>query len=254
MASLTLSPQLLSDYGRDGFVIVRGLYGVDEVNALREWADELAHRPPERGKLMAYYEDNLAKKGDRILSRVEKFLEYHENFHKFVYDEKLMGLVKHLLGGPAVVFKEKINYKLPGGDGFKPHQDIQPGWDDYVDFFLSVLVTIDESNEENGCLELAAGHHQRGWIGRRGAPLEGDELKGLDFKKYPMQPGDVALFDCYVPHQSAPNRTGFPRRNLYITFNRAEKGDHREQYFADKRRSFPPDFERNPGQVYTFKV
>jgi hypothetical protein len=48
--------------------------------------------------------------------------------------------------------------------------------------------------------------------------------------------------------------TQHPRRNLYLTFNRQRDGDFREQYFADKRRSFPPDFEREPGARYVFRV
>ncbi len=27
-----------------------------------------------------------------------------------------------------MLFKDKINFTLPGGDGFKPHQDQQTGW------------------------------------------------------------------------------------------------------------------------------
>jgi len=45
-----------------------------------------------------------------------------------------------------------------------------------------------------------------------------------------------------------------PRRVLYITYNRASEGDWREQYYADKRKSFPPDCEREAGKVYEYKV
>jgi 2-aminoethylphosphonate dioxygenase len=117
-----------------------------------------------------------------------------------------------------------------------------------------VLVTVDDSTLENGCLELSAGHHTRGLIGRKWKPLEGEELQGIEFKPYPMKPGDVAFFDCFVPHQSKPNPTRSARRNIYLTFNRAQDGDWREKYFADKRASYPPDNEREPGKVYTFKV
>jgi len=37
-----------------------------------------------------------------------------------------------------VLFKEKVNFKMPGGDGFKPHQDSQAGWDRYADYFVNV--------------------------------------------------------------------------------------------------------------------
>ena len=44
------------------------------------------------------------------------------------------------------------------------------------------------------------------------------------------------------------------RRVLYVTYNAASAGDHREQYYADKRESFPPDIERNPSKEYVFRV
>jgi ectoine hydroxylase-related dioxygenase (phytanoyl-CoA dioxygenase family) len=91
-------------------------------------------------------------------------------------------------------------------------------------------------------------------LGRAWEPLEGDELRGVEFVPCPMAPGDAVFFDCFTPHQSQPNFTDRPRRNLYLTFNRASAGDFRAQYFADKRRSFPPDAERDPGATYTFRV
>jgi ectoine hydroxylase-related dioxygenase (phytanoyl-CoA dioxygenase family) len=166
----------------------------------------------------------------------------------------MTGRVAELFGEPAVLFKEKINFKLPGGGGFTPHQDIQPGWDEYAPYFISVLITVDDSTLANGCLELAAGHHTRGMIGRKWKPLEGHELDGITFVPYPMQPGDAAFFDCFVPHQSKPNFTDTRRRNLYLTYNRLRDGDRRQKYFDDKRKSYPPDNEREPGKEYVFRV
>ncbi len=249
-----LTSRELTDFSRDGFLVVRGLYDASEIHELSEWIDEIASRRPEAGKMMAYYEESLAEKGQRILSRIEKFADYHEDLRRFVQAPKMTERVADLLGGPVALFKEKINFKLPGGAGFEPHQDIQPGWDDYAPYFISVLVTVDPSTIENGCLELSAGHHTRGMIGQKWNPLTSDELCGVTFTPYPMQPGDVVFFDCFVPHQSKPNLTGRQRRNLYLTFNRASDGDFREKYFADKRKSFPPDFEREPGKEYVFRV
>lgn len=251
---MELTPEALHNFERDGFVIVRGMYSADEINALSHRIDDLAARPPVKGGVMAYYEDSVEEKGRRILSRIEKFADHDAILKHFVYADKMMKPVSQLLGAPAALFKEKVNFKLAGGGGFEPHQDIQPGWDDYAPYFLSVLVTIDDSTIENGCLELSAGHHKKGLLGEKWKPLTKDQLKGIAFTPYPMAPGDVAFFDCFVPHQSKPNRTGMQRRNLYLTYNRLSDGEHRERYFADKRRSFPPDFEREPGKNYVFRV
>ncbi len=248
------SQQQLQSFKRDGFLVIHGMYRPAEIQEMSSWIDELVARPPQAGKEMAYFEDSLLEKGKRILSRIEKFSDFHDSFHRMVHEDHMVGRVSELLGEPAILFKEKINFKMPGGAGFEPHQDIQPGWDTYADYFISVLVTIDESTVENGCLELAAAHHTRGLIGQKWKPLQGKELEGIEFKKYPMKPGDVAFFDCFVPHQSAPNLTSRQRRNLYLTYNRQSQGESRESYFSDKRKSFPPDFERDPGKEYKFRV
>ncbi len=245
----------LGDFARDGFLVIRGFYSPAEVAEFSRWIDELAAREPERGKQMVYYEKDLKDpSGKKILSRIEKFSDFHGGLGAMTQAAKMMGPVRALLGEEALLFKEKINFKLPGGGGFEPHQDIQPGWDDYAPYFLSVLVTIDESTVENGCLELSAGHHTQGLLGEKWKPLTPEQLEGVKFEPYPMSPGDVAFFDCFVPHRSKPNLTQHRHRNLYLTYNRSSDGDHREKYFSDKRKNYPPDYEREPGKEYVFRV
>ncbi len=158
-----------------------------------------------------------------------------------------------LLGEEAELFKEKVNFKMPGGDGFKPHQDSQAGWDDYVDFFISALVSIDEATPENGCLKMVSGHHQRGLF-KSWEPLSDEDMAGMEFVLVPTKPGDVVFFDCYAPHASEPNLTDQTRRIYYATYNRLSAGQHMAQYYADKHKNFPPDIDRDPDKEYVFRV
>jgi hypothetical protein len=249
-----LSERQIDGFRRDGILVVREMYTRDEVRRMAGWIDELVAKPRFKGAEMAYLEDSRSEPGARILSRIEKFAEPGTAFGEAVREKKMIEAVEALLGGPAVLFKEKINFKLPGGGGFEPHQDIQPGWDDYAPYFISVAVAIDPSTIANGCLEVSAGHHTRGWLGERWKPLTEEQLAGVHFEPCEMAPGDVMFFDCYAPHQSQPNLTAHQRRNVYLTYNRAADGDHRERYFADKRASFPPDNEREEGKQYVFRV
>ena len=59
------------------------------------------------------------------------------------------------LGEPVVAFKDKLNYKQPGGAGYSTHQDLvaYPG----VERVVSILVAIDDCRVESGCLWLADG-------------------------------------------------------------------------------------------------
>ncbi len=254
MSPRHFSPAELAAYARDGFLVVPGLFDAGEVAALRAWADEVQAWPELPGRWMVYGEPSLTEPARRLINRIENFYPYHPGFTGLFDGEKLAGRVGELFGEPAVLFKDKINFKLPGGDGFKPHQDQQAGWSAYARLFVTALVAIDAATAENGCLELAAGHHTRGLIGREWAPLTEEEMRGMAFVPHPARPGDVAFFDSYVPHRSGPNLTAEPRRVLYVTYNRASEGDHRLRYYADKRKSYPPDCEREPGKQYVYKV
>lgn len=254
-----MTAQYLTDaqrqaYHRDGYLLLPGLFSPAEAAELAAMADELADWPQTPGAWMMYFEDSQRPPGGRLLSRIENFHPYHPGFRALLDGPRLRGLAGDLFGEPAVLFKDKINFKLPGGGGFAPHQDIQAGWDAYAPLFITALVAIDPATPDNGCLELAAGQHRRGPLGRSWEPLSATDLQGIEFEPCPTAPGDVVFFDSNVPHRSAPNHTDRPRRVLYVTYNRRAEGDHRARYYADKRRSYPPDCEREPGRRYVFRV
>lgn len=241
----------IDTFRRDGFLIVPAMYDSAAVRDIAAWSDEISAWPEVPGRHMVYYEDSLIG-GGRIVSRIENFCPYHEGLNALTSRGAMPDAVSRLIGEPAVLFKEKINMKMPGGDGFKPHQDAQAGWNAYADFYISVLICIDAATVENGCLEMARGWHEKGLIGDEWRPLDGAE--GVTYETCPTEPGDVVFFDSYTPHRSAPNRTEHPRRMLYATYNRLADGDHRARYYADKRKNYPPDIEREAGKEYVFRV
>ncbi|MFQ6016814.1 MAG: phytanoyl-CoA dioxygenase family protein [Kiloniellaceae bacterium] len=249
-----LTEARIESFRRDGFVVVPGFFEAAEMARMTAWVDEVAAWPEAPGRHMVYYEDSLAAPGKRVVQRIEDLTPYHAGFRDLFTRGRMIGAVSELLGEAAVLFKDKFNLKLPGGDGFKAHQDVQAGWSAYARYHITALVSIDAASVENGCLEIAAGWHDRGLIGEEWRPLGAEEVAAMDFIACPTAPGDAMFFDSYAPHRSGPNLTDAPRRVLYVTYNRAAEGDHRAQYFADKRKSFPPDIERKPGKTYVFRV
>ena len=247
----TLGQDQIDHFTENGFVAVPGAFDDSEIARIGAWADELASRPEESGKHWVYRERSLVDPGKAIINRIENFSRHHAGF------VELTQVLKHsagqLLGEEAVLFKEKINFKMPGGDGFKPHQDSQAGWDAYASAFVNVLVCVDEADEENGCLQVAPGHHRRGII-RAWEPLTVDDMADMDFVLCPTRPGDLVFFDSFIPHGSEPNLTRKMRRLYFATFNRRSDGDHLERYYADKFKSYPPDIDREPDKEYVYRV
>ena len=188
------------------------------------------------------------------MERIENFCKYHKGFKDLCTKRKIMKCVNDIFGEKGILFKDKINFKMPGGSGFKPHQDSQAGWDDYAKFYLTVMVSVDKATIKNGCLEFASGHNQSGLIGELWKPLSDNDMKNMKFIPIETKPGDVVFFDCYTPHKSKSNLTNKPRRILYLTYNKLSDGDHRKKYYNDKYKNYPPDVDRDPNKNYNFKV
>ena len=249
-----LTAAQLAHYHEAGWLLAQGFADPREVAALSRWTDELMALPETPGTHMVYYEQSLIEPERRVIQRIENFCPYHRGFDAFVREGALRRAVDQLLGEPACLFKEKINFKMPGGAGFEPHQDQQAGWSRYAPLFVTALVTIDAATEENGCLEMGDGPRLTGLVGEEWRPLTAAEMTGFALRPVPTAPGDVLFFDSFAAHGSKPNRTSEPRRILYLSYNAAASGDHRTRYFAEKRANFPPDVERAPGKDYKFRV
>ena len=245
-----ISKKQLNEFKKDGFLKLEAYYNKKEIEQIRSWTDEVKNFKETPGKWMKYFEKSLSKTKLHILNRVENIEPYHLGF-KNLFKSKILKCIEQLFESSAVLFKDKINFKMPGGSGFKAHQDVQAGWDRYCKLHITAAVSVDSSNKENGCLELSQGKHLNGMIGKKWVPLEEDTL---DYISCPTNPGDVVFFDSYCPHKSKPNNTDTPRRALYITYNKLSDGDHRSKYYADKHLNYPQDCERDPNKKYEFLV
>lgn len=244
-----LSPGELRDYDYDGFVVCKELLTKSEKENLFKWTDEIQAWPDEKGKWMSYYETDKST-GKKILARRENFLPYLKGMEQLVYS-KLTQICSDILREQAVIYKEKVNFKFSGGGGFAAHQDA-PAFATYgVNYHITLMISIDRSNKENGALEIVRGKHGEGLLPQTDKlTIKPEVEKKLNFEVIDTEPGDIVVFGSYTPHRSGPNFSNKSRRVHYITFNRLADGSYRDQYFADKRRLFPPENERLAGMDY----
>ena len=248
------SKEQIIQFKEEGFVIIRNLFDKKEIDLLIQYTEELQNAPVVSGKEWKYFEESKLNKNKNILARIENFCKFHKGFANLCTKDKIIECINDCLGEEGVLFKDKINFKMPGGAGFSPHQDSQAGWDDYAKFYLTAMVSVDEATLQNGCLELAPGHNKAGLIGKLWEPLSDKEMKNMKFIRITTKPGDAVFFDCYTPHRSEPNLTNKSRRILYLTYNKLSDGDHRKKYYLDKYKNYPPDIDRDPKKNYRFRV
>ena len=248
---MELSEKKIKEFKETGFLIIRGLYSNEKLKKIIQWTNEVTNYPEIKNKYMMYFEESKLDSKKRILSRMENIEPFHKGFSKLFISGEIQKIVSQLFNEEALLFKDKINFKMPGGDGFKAHQDVQAGWDKYAKLHITALVSIDTSSIENGCLEIAPGNHCKGLIGERWQPIDEDLL---NYSPVETAPGDAIFFDSYTPHRSGPNLTKDRRRVLYVTYNAISDGDQRSKYYADKWLTYPPDIDRDPNKKYIFKV
>lgn len=171
-----------------------------------------------------------------VLARTERFLDAHDGIRKLLNDGILAAAVSQLFGEPAVVFKEKINYKHPGGGGFAPHQDAAAYA--FGSSHVTCLVAVDENTVENGCLWFSAGRHSNGLLDTNDDGCLNTSLaKSIPWEPVALPPGGVTFFSSFAPHKSESNRSLRSRRSLYVTYNRASEGDLRAEYYAERDRN-----------------
>jgi hypothetical protein len=252
--SETASHDAAEHYRRHGWAHLRGFFSAAETARILRYVDDLMALPEVPGRHMVYREQSLLDEGERVVQRIEDFCSHHAGLDALVRGERLQDMAERLAGGPLVLFKDKINFKLPGGGGFEPHQDQAAGWSRYAPMFVTAMVTLDSATVENGCLEIAHGPRVQHLLGPEWEPLARDALGALSMQPLPTAAGDAVFFDSYVLHASAANLSRAPRRVLYVTYNFTDSGDQRARYYADKRAAFPPDIERRPGVEYRFRV
>ena len=165
------------------------------------------------------------------ICRTENVSACHAGIAALV-DGELRAVAAAAIGEPVVAFKDKINYKQPGGAGFRPHQDrvAYPG----VERVMSILVAIDACTTESGCLWLAGGVREELPTDDRGVVRQ-DVARALPWRAVELAPGEAVFLDGLVPHYSDANRTARPRRVLVASYAPEREGYTRDHYYAARR-------------------
>jgi ectoine hydroxylase-related dioxygenase (phytanoyl-CoA dioxygenase family) len=220
-------------FRQQGWIVVRAGLGDAEVARLTEAVDEIERWAHDDGPGLHHFEQT---EHGPALARSERLVEHSTAIRDLVANDAIVDTLGQLFGEPPTLFKEKINFKHPGGAGFAPHQDA-PAYR-FVDHHISCMVPVDPASEASGCLWVASGRHH-GLLPADGRNrIADDVVDALVWEPVPLGPGDLLLFDSYTPHRSGTNTTDRPRRAAYLTYNAASRGDHRERYYADKCAEF----------------
>ena len=214
-----------------GWVILNQTLDASVRALVPSWVDDLVKPGPDKPRRLHYYEE---VDGRVQICRTERFIEDHSDLRKLITRGAVINSVAELLGTSVHLYKEKVNYKLAGGAGFRPHQDATAY--DQLSHHITCLIAVDPMTSSNGCLELSD-YSSRDLLETDGDGCLSDKVvTSLIWKKAELRTGDILCFSSFTPHKSGANLSGESRRAIYLTYNAAAEGDLRESYY-EKRAS-----------------
>jgi len=222
---------VVKHFREHGWVVVDAL-PVRARSQLAAWVDEVATLPESAGVL----QHREAIGSGSQLCRSEQFLEVHAGLCGLLCTGALVDVAGALLDEPAVLYKEKINYKLAGGAGYSAHQDA-PAYP-MVESHVSAMIAVDDADADNGGLEVVSGCFASLLPTDRRGCIDPAIADTLAWEPVDVAAGRTLWFHSRTPHRSRANRSDRPRRALYPTYNAAREGDRRAEYYATKRDLF----------------
>lgn len=255
---MPLTEQQIAEFRQRGFIIVKGFFDREVMRRLEAWLEELAHKQPAPEEEAKYYETSPIH-GRPVLVRMENALGPHNaEMTQLLTGGDTEACLTQLLGEAPLLFKDKVNYKPPGGRADKLHQDQAAGWNAYADFFVTLAIVVDPNRRETAALSfLQTGNYEKRLMGPEWKPLSDQDppySPAGDYMLVEADPGDVIFFDSYVPHGSPANTSDRQRRNHYITFNRRSDGDQRMRYYRDKWLNYPPNDQAHARSDRSYQV
>ena len=233
MASGPLRDELIPEYERDGYVLVKGMFDRDEIGLLRRAAKEDRQ-----------LDQHSFGRGDGEGGTVRLSLWNHPGdtlYGMFARCETIVNSAEKLLEGEVYHYHSKMIMKdAKVGGAWAWHQDYGYWYQNGVLFPLltSAYIAVDPATRENGCLQVLKGSHRMGRVDhvltgdQAGADLERvhEAQKRLELVYVEMDPGDVLFFHANLLHRSDQNKSDNPRWSMICCYNAARNDPYKEAH------------------------
>lgn len=248
--------QYVSDYWRDGYAVIRGLFSSSEIAEIAAAADQLHDEGVCHGRSFRhgnlFYNVATGSEGEPLV-RMVQWPSYHQPvLNRVRLDTRFAELIEPLLGPDTKQIINQLHWKAPGSLGdFAWHQDSRSRrpasvYRNLANSYVQTGLAIDPHNPDAGGMRFIPGSHLRGDLGMDcskkalGTPLLDEALEAVglsaaDAIDLVLEPGDLALWSPYLVHGSGENRSDHKRRFYINGYVRAEDCDRGEWAFGAGR-------------------
>jgi len=213
----------VAEYRGNGLVFVRGLFDGAETALLR--------RAMEEDPAIAQH-SILRPDAEGLGTRISLWNRAGDSVYGLAARlRRVVDTAEALIGEPVYHFQSKLTAKDPRvGGAWEWHQDY--GYWYYNGCLrpdmLSIMVGLDRSDRENGCLQIVKGSHKLGRIDHVSVsdkqnaadPARMQQiLKRHEIVYCELDPGDAVFFHCNALHRSDQNRSDKRRWTFLVCYN-----------------------------------
>jgi phytanoyl-CoA hydroxylase len=224
---MSVTPQQLEQYRRDGYLVYEGLFRPEEVAALLERLEELVLEQIPRPAGVRMQIEPAVGRGEasassplEALRKVEGLVEHDERFGALARDPRILDVMEALIGPDIKLFRDALMMKPPRHGSAKPYHQDSAYWSIDPPDLVSVWMALDDATLENGCMRVIPGSHEWGILEHQHlADFQVDEAK-LDTSNevsVPLKAGGCLFFHSKLLHATAPNDSPYPRRSMIVS-------------------------------------
>jgi ectoine hydroxylase-related dioxygenase (phytanoyl-CoA dioxygenase family) len=225
-----LSSEQIAFYRENGYLIVEDAIDPEPLAAMQQVTQDFIERSRQVSESDDVFDLDEGHSADNPrLTRIKLPHIRHAIFDEVMRSERLMSILKPVLGPDIRLHTSKLNTKAPGGGAaVEWHQD----WAFYPhtnDDMLAVGIMLEDVDEANGPLMVIPGSH-RGPVlshfsgGVFCGAVDPDD-PDFDLSKAVTltgRAGSLSLHHVRILHGSAPNRSDRPRKLLFYECGAAD--------------------------------
>ena len=205
-----LNSQQIAQYHEDGYIIPDFRLNTETLAAIRT-----QHR-------------QLIKNHPAFTDYCPALLPFDESFIEFARNDTILNMVSQLIGDDVALWNCSF-FAKPARVGSKTpwHQDGQY-WPIRPLATCTVWIAVDDSNTENGCLQVLRGSHKNKTLQQHrinngpglalNQELAPERINNTDVVNIELEAGQISLHDVYLIHGSEPNRSEHSRRGMTLRF------------------------------------
>jgi len=218
-------------FDENGYLVVPNILSTGELRQIREVTDRIIEQARSlRESNDIFTLERIDRSDGAVIKRVFDPITLDDFYMDMVRHPRIIEVITALLGPNVQFHHSKAHLK-------QPHYGSEVVWHQDFPFFphtnydmAAVMIAIDESTEENGCLRVAPGSH-RWHVDDHSLNDDGffslteDEIlnrPGAHIEHVCVPAGGISVHHCLTLHSSLPNRSEKPRRSLIYEYRAAD--------------------------------